>query len=168
MGNCKGFTLLETLIAMSIMLVAFAAILMVESSSLNTSLKTKQLNIVSMLAKRAMIEAEQTFEGKSFEEIRKEETFELSEPYKDYKVLRSIKEIKFPDLSFGGGESSKGDKESGTNDMTERVAKLMAKYLSQAIREVTVTVVWKKGSGEQSYSVSTYWVDLNHEFQIEE
>ncbi|MBI4924477.1 MAG: type II secretion system protein [Bdellovibrio sp.] len=168
MDNCKGFTLLETLIAMSIMLVAFAAILMVESSSLNTSLKTKQLNIVSMLAKRAMIEAEQTFEGKSFEEIKKEETFELSEPYKDYKVLRSIKEIKFPDLSFGGGESSKGDKENGTNDMTERVAKLMAKYLSQAIREVTVTVSWKKGSGEQSYSVSTYWVDLNHEFQIEE
>ncbi len=170
MGNPRGFTLLETLIAMSIMLVAFSAIMMVESSSLNTSIKTQQLNTVAMLAKRAMIEAEQAFEGKKFEELKKEETTEFPEPFKDYKAVRTIKEIKFPDLGFGGDEKgaagSSGTGAANSNDTADQFTKLLSQFLSKAIREVTVTIFWKRGTGEQSYSVSTYWVDLNHEFQL--
>lgn len=44
------------------------------------------------------------------------------------------------------------------------VSNLVSKYLSQAVREVTITISWKRGAGEQHYSISTYWVDLNHDF----
>jgi hypothetical protein len=44
----------------------------------------------------------------------------------------------------------------------------MSSYLSKAIREVTVTITWQRGSGTQNFSVSTYWVNLNHEFSLSE
>jgi hypothetical protein len=44
--------------------------------------------------------------------------------------------------------------------------KYITNYLSKAIREVTVTVFYKKGSGEGTFSVSTYWVDLNRQFTM--
>ena len=50
----------------------------------------------------------------------------------------------------------------------EMLTKLVTNFLSKALREVTVTISWKKGAGEQSYAVTTYWVDLNHEFQLSE
>lgn len=166
-----GFTLLETLIAVAIMLVAFSAILMVESASLNTSFKAKQMNIVAMLAKEAMVKAENEFEGKAFEEVPKEASGHFDPPYQDYRWSRVIKEIRFPSLSMGGnigGGEGGDDGGSSSNNAMETLTKLLTNFLSKALREVSVTVSWKKGSGEQSFSLSTYWVDLNHEFELSE
>ncbi len=165
----SGFTLLETMIALAIMLVAFASILMVESASVNTSAKAKQMNIVGMLAKKAMIEAEQAFEGKTFDEVKKEETTQLQAPFQDYKITRKIKEMKFPNLGVGGGGGSDKDKSGDNSDSsTDQLTKLLTNFLSKSIREVSVTITWKKGTGEQNFSLSTYWVDLNHEFELSE
>jgi len=160
-----GFTLLETLVALSIMLVAFSAILMAESASLNSALKAKQMNVVSMLAKNIMVETEYKIEGKPFSEVKKEEGGVFPPPHENYRWMRTIKEIKFPTLSFG---KAGGEDQSETTNHMERLARLMSKYLSKAIREVSVTVSWKKGSGEQSFSVTTYWVNLNHAFELSE
>ena len=46
------------------------------------------------------------------------------------------------------------------------LTKMMTNYLSKAVREVTVTIFWKKGSGEQSFTIATYWVNLNNEFKL--
>lgn len=171
--NEHGFTLLETMIAMGIMLVAFASILMVESASIESSIKARQMNVVSMLAQNAMIEAELEFQGKPFNEVKEEESGQFDEPYQEYTWTRKIKEIKFPSLNLnaggGGGESEDGG--GGDSDNTrqgETLTKLLTNYLSKAIREVTVTVTWKRGEGQRSYSLSTYWVDLNHEFALSE
>jgi general secretion pathway protein I len=166
----KGFTLLETMIAMTIMMIAFSAILMVESASVNTSTKAKQMNIVSMLAKSAMIDAEYAMEGKTFEEVKKEETQSFPEPYNEYTWTRKVTEIKFPNLAVGGGGTGGGTGGGKTNadSVVETITKLLTNYLSKAIRELSVTITWKKGTGEQSLTVSTYWVDLNHEFQLTE
>ncbi|OFZ79339.1 MAG: hypothetical protein A2583_00915 [Bdellovibrionales bacterium RIFOXYD1_FULL_53_11] len=164
-----GFTLLETVIALAIMTVAFSAILMVESASLSTAEKARRMNTVSMLAKNLMAETELKMEGKKFNELKEEEAGEFKAPFEEYTWKRKIKEIKFPNLGVGGsGKSGEGDDAGGMNAAAEKLAKLMATNLSKAVREVTVSVVWKKGGGEQSFSVSTYWVNLNHEFQLTE
>ncbi len=161
----SGFTLLETLIALSIMVVAFAAILSIESSSLNASARARQMNVVSMLAKNAMIDAEEAIEGKSFEEVRGEETKAFEPPFQDYKWTRTVKEIKFPNLV---PSASKEEGSEGTDSSAETLGKLVTNFLSKALREVTVTVSWQKSGKEQSESITTYWVDLNHEFALQE
>ena len=160
--NEGGFTLLETMIAVSIMLIAFSAILMVESASLNSSSRAKQMNIVAMLSKNALIETEYYIQGRTFEEVDKEKTFPFPEPYTDYTWKRVVKEIKFPSLSLGAS------KQGSVDETTEQMVKLLTNFLSKAVREVSVEVMWKKGTVTQSFAVSTYWVDLNHEFQLTE
>lgn len=175
MGNRldrRGFTLLEVMIAMAIMVVAFASILMVQSNSLESAAKARQMNVVGMLAKGLMVKTELEIEGKTFSEVKKEDAGQFEDPYQDYKWAREIKEVTFPNLNLSGvgpgADSSGGAAGSGTTDMTDKLTKLMTKHLSKAIREVKITVSWKRGKGEQHYNLSTYWVDLNHEFSVTE
>jgi len=174
-----GFTLLEVMIASAIMLIAFSSILMIESSSIDASLKAKRLNTVTMLAKSKLIETEMELEGKSFTEIQKEKAETFKEPFQDYRWKRVIKEVTFPNFAAGAtqsalgsgaasGSSSRSSSASEGGEGADKLGKLVTNYLSKAIREVTVTVTWKSGKGEQSYSVATYWVNLNHEFQLSE
>jgi prepilin-type N-terminal cleavage/methylation domain-containing protein len=169
-NNSQGFTLLETMIAMTIMLLAFASILMVQSSSMNTSAKAKQMNIVGMLAKNALLQTEVEMTGKRFSELQEETSEAFEEPFQDYTWVRTVKEIKFPNLSgllnAGKKEDQPADEQAGAAQMMDQMTKLMTNFISKAIREVTITIKWKRGSGEQKYVVAMYWVDLNSEFQL--
>lgn len=170
----QGFTLLEVLIAMAIMMIAFTAILGVQSASINATRKAKILNIVAMLAKNQMIKTELDLEGKTFDEMKKEDGGQFAEPYQDYAWKEVIKEVTFPNLNFagGGGGDSGGSGGGGGGDnadeMTTKVTRLLTKYLSDSLREVTITITWKVGSGEQHFDLSTYWVNLNGEFKFSE
>ncbi len=162
-----GFTLLETMIAMAIMMVAFSSILMVQSSSINTSAKAKQMNVVAMLSRNLLIETEGLIETKKFEEIRSEEKGQFPDPYQDYTWTREVKEVTLPDLSalFAPPEGGAADPAAG-GQSTELLGKLVTNYLSKAVREVIVTITWKRGDGTQNFAVSMYWVDLNSAFQL--
>lgn len=167
--DSRGFTLLEVMIAMTIMLVAFASILSVQSSSLNTSAKARQMNLVGMLAKSALVQTEVEMQGKAFKELGAEESGQFEEPYQEYTWERTIKEVKFPNLSALLSSQPSGEaaaSEDGNAAMMEQMSKLVTNFLSKALREVTITVKWRKGAGEQKYVVSMYWVDLNSDFQL--
>jgi type II secretion system protein I len=180
LGNQSGFTLLEVIIALAIMVLAFASILAVESNSINATTRAKEMNIVAMLARNQMIELEYKVEGKTFEEVKKTEGGTFPPPYEGYRWQTEVKEIKFPNLNVGGGgkggssssssssnssSSSGGAGEQDANQYAEMITKMVTEYFTKAIREIGVTIYWKRGKSEASYSVSTYWVDLNHEFQ---
>ena len=176
--NNKGFTLIEVMIAMAIMVLAFTSILAVESGSIHASARAKEMNIVAMLAKNQMIETEFKIEGKPFGEVQKEEAGKFEPPYEDYQWKTTVKELVFPGLGslFSGGGAGSGDPKSGSSSsdnsgggqMMETFGKLMTQFLSKAIREVTVTVLWSHGSGDQTFSLTTYWVDLTYEFKLTE
>lgn len=181
-GDNSGFTLLEVLISMAIMLVSFASILMVQSTSIRSSVRTRDMITVTMLIKRAMVDAELEFQGKPFSEVKKEENGEFPEPYKDFSWKREIKEVKFPNLTEGMGQGNaqaKGDSsaekegsDTGAGDpssqMMSQIGKLVTKFLSKSIREVVVTVKWQKGKGEQKVTLSQYWVNFTTEFELDE
>ncbi|MCM2278700.1 MAG: prepilin-type N-terminal cleavage/methylation domain-containing protein [Oligoflexia bacterium] len=161
-GSEGGFTLLEVVIALAIMVLAFASILSVESGSINASARARQMNIVGMLAKSKMVETEYQIEGKSFEEIGKEAGGAFEAPYEDYRWTTAVKELEFPNLASGKQEQGAVAGSEGA----DMISGLLTKFLSQSVREVTVTVFWKRGNAEQSFALSTYWVDLNHEFSL--
>ena len=159
-----GFTLLEVLISLVIITMAFTAILDAESGSLHASAKAKQMNIIAMLAKNAMTEMEYDIEGKTFDEFPKTGAKTFEPPYdQGYRWSYEIKQLKFPNLNIAGGKSGEG-----TSDAISQMTRLITKFLSDALREVDVTVAWGPSNKEQTFSLSTYWVDLNHEFSISE
>ncbi len=180
-----GFTLLEVIIAISIMVLCFSSILAVESNAINATARARTMNTVQMLARNQLIETEYQIQGHLFDEIKKEDTGVFKEPFQDFSWKTEVKEIDFPNLTSlatagaGGGDAGGGGSapagngiapattEQPNSDVMNQVTRNVTKYLSDALREVTVTISWKKGSGEQHYSISTYWVDLNHEFQIQ-
>ncbi|MFN7684316.1 MAG: type II secretion system protein [Oligoflexia bacterium] len=163
-SKTRGFTLLEVLIAMSIMVVAFGSILSIESSAINVTNRAKQTNTVAMLLKNALTQTELEIEGKTFGELQKEKTQTFEAPYSDYSWSWKVKEIEFPNLvPSSGNEESQNE-----NPGAEQLGKLVTQYLSKAVREVEVSVRWKKAEKPQSVSATTYWVNLNHEFSLTE
>lgn len=164
--NKSGFTLIEVMIALAIMTIAFTSIFTVQSQSINSIRQSRETNIITMLLKNYMIATEHEFEGRAFTEVTKEKAGKCQEPYTDYQCSRVIKEIKFPQLSFGQNSNSNPD-QAQNNQMVEKVTKLITKFFTQAIREVTVTVSWGP-KYENQVSLSTYWVNLNQEFSINE
>jgi general secretion pathway protein I len=168
-----GFTLLEVVIALAIMAVSFGSILAVQGNAVNAATRAKQMNTVAMLAKNKMVDTEFKIQGKAFDEVRKNEGGTFEPPYEDFSWRSSIKEIKFPPINFGGPKGNTSDAESNKgggqgNQVGEMLTKLVTKHLSKSIREVTVTIAWKQGTKEQTYDLSTFWVDLNHEFTTSE
>ena len=162
-GSRAGFTLLEVLIAIMIMAMAMGSIIGIQGGAIVATTRSKTMNIVAMLARNQMIEAELKIRGKTFEETKKEDAGVFEEPYQDYRWKMEIKEIKFPQMANMTNKESKG-----VNQMQEMITKLTSSFLSKAIREMSVTVLWKNNNKEQNYTVTTYWVNLNHEFSLTE
>jgi general secretion pathway protein I len=169
----SGFTLLEVLIAMAIMIMALSSILAIESGSINASARAKRMNIVAMLAKNQMIQTEYAIQGKAFDELEKEQTGNFEAPYEEYSWKREIKEITFPSINpaaaAAGAETGATSADDQSNSQTvETMAKLITNFLSKSIREVDVSVIWKRSGKEQTFTVGMYWVDLNHAFELSE
>ena len=164
--RASGFTLLEIMIALAIMTVAFASILSIQSSSISATSRAKVVGTAAMLARNQMIETEFKFQKKKFEEMRTEETGTFKPPFQDYQWKTVVKEVQFPNLAALEGGDSSSNKKAETTEGSEQMAKMVTQFMSKALREVTVTVTLKQGSREQSYSLTTYWVDLNHELQL--
>jgi prepilin-type N-terminal cleavage/methylation domain-containing protein len=167
----SGFTLLEVMIAIGILAIGIGAILVAENNSLDVTIRAKRMNTVATLARNVMVEAEREIQGKPFTEVRTESFGKFDAPFTEYSWERKIKEISFPKI-MNQNQGGSGSGDSGTkpeiDPNAERVVKIATSYLSKATREVTVTILWKDKGENQKYSVSQYWVDLNHEFKMSE
>ncbi len=165
--NRSGFTLLEVMIAIGILAIGIGAILVAENNSLDTTFRAKRMTTVATLARNSLIEAEREIQGKTFDETRKELSGKFDPPYAEYSWERKIKEITFPNVltpdAQGGGKSGQPEDQNEA-----RVVRLATQFLSKATREINITIKWKDKGQDQEYSVSQYWVDLNHEFNLSE
>ena len=123
-----------------------------------------------MLARGKMIDLEYKVEGKTFEEVKADDAGAFEAPYESFHWKTAVKEIKFPNMNFGGGSktSGNGGGDDNGNQYAELIFKLLTKYFTKAIREISVTVLWKRSGNEVSYTVSTYWINLNQEFETSE
>ena len=160
-----GFTLLEVLIALAIMSVAFGAIIMLESRNMEAMERAERMNVVTMLAQNKMIEIESEFEGKKFDEISAEESGQFDSPYDEFRWTKTVEEVEFPNL-LQTQDSDEGPDGGRVSSFQRSMGQLITKFLTDSIREVTLTIYWPKGTGEQSTDISTYWVDLENDFSL--
>lgn len=158
-SSLSGFTLLEIMIALTIMTIAFAAILSSESGSIHSSVRSRELNIAAWLARNLMVESEHLMEDKPFNELSKEESKNFPEPFQRFKWKREVRELKFPDFSLP-------EKEGGMPEPIRIFIKTITKFLNDSVRELIITVSWPRGKGEQQITVSTYLVDMDAKFNF--
>jgi len=159
-SNSTGFTLLETLIAMVILAAAMILLTNSWAGSFMRVRKTQTAFETSVLLERKMAEIDIEFRGKSLDEIpaEKEGTFEGAD---DFAWKMTSKKLEIPDIS-----STMTAKDGGADQMLLTVIKQMTEALSKTIKEVTVTVIYKKGKKPLEYSVTTYFVDYNKEIPL--
>ncbi len=154
------------MIAMVIMVVAFTAIYTSQSGSILQTAKTKDYNLAGFLLQNLMVESEHLLEGKPFGELKKTESGDYKEPFAKFKWKREIIEIQFPNITGDGSSENNQQSEDEKKDSTKLLTQAVTKYLTDSIRELKVTVSWKKGDGMQNISISTYLVDLNQKFNF--
>ena len=184
----KGFTLIEVMFAIAIIGVGIGSVIIAENNSLNTTFRAKRMSTVAMLAKNALIEAERELNSKTFDEVKDEYSGKFDAPFAEYSWERKIKKITFPNLmeslASGGGGSAPAGGTAGaaggasasgspsfagvtsSDDNITNVIKIATNYLSKSTREISITIKWKDKGEDQKFSVSQYWVDLKHEFNL--
>lgn len=151
----SGFSLLEVMIALTIMAMGLTGILTFFGSSQGAIRQADALTVATMLARQKMAEVvldleKRTAEGK-FPEDSEDEEGQFEGRYENYAWKYVVKKVAMP-MPSGGGEEG-----GAANPMQMFMQQLK---LDEAIREVTLTVSWTVRDRERSFSVTTHLVKL--------
>jgi general secretion pathway protein I len=155
--NQKGFTLLETLLAMVILSGGLILLSQAWSSSFAKVRKTQMAYEVGALLERKMAEIDMEYRGKPLDSIPDEKSEDFGSNYPNYKWKIKSKMMEFPDLTPLMASS----KEGGADPNLAMMVKMLTAHLSKSVKEVTVSVLVKNGKKDLVFSVTTYFVDYD-------
>lgn len=159
--NTKGFTLLETLLAVVILSMGILLLTQSWSGSFLRIRKTQLNQDVAALLERKMNEIDLEFRGKPLDTIPEEKEDDFGSEYPQYKWKMVAREFQMPNLS-----SILMQQEGGANDMMMMMIQQLTEHLSKTIKEVKVSVIYTGGKKPLEYSVVTYFVDYNKPLSI--
>ncbi len=152
----KGFSLLEVLISIVIIMGGLLLINMMTSGNTMRIRKTALNNNVATLLERKMTELEAKYRDLPLEQIPQEESGDFGSDYKQYRWTMKSQEFEMPDMSG----VLIGRKE-GVDDMLLTVIKQTQEYISQSVKEVQLSVFVKTPIREIEYTISTYFVNYD-------
>ena len=178
----RGFTLLEVMVALAILAASLLALSDVVAGALRNEVRARNLEVATLLARGKMAEIEDHYEWKGFKATDESEegTFEeeghpefawkvkLVEPEGtlDGKALGgillgggSIQELLQPKADADGRQTV-NPMAAGLASMVEVQLNAFAASVKQGVRELRLTVSWKEGAREESFSVVTHLVVL--------
>jgi general secretion pathway protein I len=159
----RGFTLLETLIAM--MILSMAIVMLASSWGGNFArMRRTQVNteIVSLL-QRKMTEIDLKYKDKPNTIPEDGEEDDFGSDYPQYRWKMEAKDLEVPNFS-----DYLTSREGGANQMLLTVMSQLRDHLQKTVKEVRVTVIYtpKEGKNSQEYSVTTYYVDYDKEIPV--
>lgn len=157
----KGFTLLETLLAMVILSTGILLLTNSWSGSFARIRKTQLTNEISALLERKMVEIDAEYAGKSLESIPEEQAEDFGEEYAQYSWKMQSKELEVPDLS-----ASMTAREGGANEMAIMIIRQLSEHLSKSVKEVKVSIIYKGGAKPIEYSATTYFVNYDRQLSL--
>jgi len=161
MRNIKGFTLLETMIAMVILSSGIILLANSWGGSFMRVKKTQLTTEISALLERKMVEIETEYAGKSLESIPEEKEDDFGDEYSNYSWKMTSKELEVPNLA----ESLAANQE-GTDQMLITIIKTLSEHLAKTIKEVKVSIIYKGGKKPMEFSATQYFVDYDKTLSV--
>jgi len=159
--NKRGFTLLETLLAVVILSAGILLLTQSWSGSFLRLRKTQLNQEVAALLERKMAEIELEYRGKPLDSIKEEDGDDFGSEYPDYRWKMTSREFQSPNLG-----SIMAGKDGGANQMLLTMIQQLTEHLSKTIKEVKVSVIYTKAKKPLEYSIVTYFVDYNKPLSI--
>jgi general secretion pathway protein I len=157
----KGFTLLETLLAVVILSMGILLLTQSWSGSFLRIRKTQLNQDIAALLERKMAEIDLEFRGKPLETIPEEKEDDFGSENPKYRWKMTSKELQVPNLS-----SILMNQEGGANEMLMMVIQQLTDHLSKTIKEVKVSVIYTGGKKPLEYFAVTYFADYNKPLSI--
>ena len=159
MKNKKGFTLIEVVIAMLIMVGAIVILYTSSAGNQARIRKSRVYNNVGVLLERKIAEIEAKNIGKSLLEISDEEG-DFGSDYPDYRWTFTVQPFEMPDMSQALTRNA-----SASQEMLLVLSQLR-EVMNKNIVEGTVTVFVNSGKKEVPFSVTTYFVDWTKDVSL--
>jgi len=151
-----GFTLLEVMVAVAILAVSLMALLSFQSKAVMTSGRAESLSVATMLAQHQMGQLLINLESDSKKTKLpddKAESGDFSElGFPTYRWEMTLRRVDIPPPPIP---------EEASGQLVSKIADSIAKQISEATREVRLTIYWKElGDHEASMNVTTHLVEL--------
>lgn len=166
-SNKKGFSLLEVLIALTVMMGAVMVVAMAWSGSQLRIKKMRLNNQAAFLLDYKMSETLLRYKDElTLLPEADEGTFEeLGTGYKDFNWSLTSKKFEMPDLTpiLLKGQGKAGE---GADGMLLMMMGQLTDFFSEAAKEVTVTVVYNFGKKQVKYSASVFMIDFNKQLPL--
>lgn len=165
----SGFTLIEIMIAISILAMSITALYSAQGNSLRASGRAEKIQAASLLARQIMtqklIEINKDMEKGSFPDESKNENGAFEVPFDDYRWEFTVRKVEIP-LAGGPQEQaatkpgevpSSGDAANqAPADAQANLAQMVTKKISESIREINAKVIWEELGEEQFIVVTTH------------
>ncbi len=155
-----GFTLLEVLIAMIILAAGVMLLAQSWSSSYNRIKKTQKNVEIAALLERKLAEIDMKYRGKATDTIPETDGDEF-EGFPEYSWKMESKKFDMPDLT-----AILIGKDGGADQMMTTLMKQFSEHLSNSIKEVKVTVIYKTNAKEFAYSATLVFVDFDKQLPL--
>lgn len=149
-----GFTLLEVVIAVVIMALMMSGLFALTGTATQMSRRAEAITTATMLARKKMAEVmldmdKRGVEGK-FPQDDERENGDFEKPFDRYKWQVEVRKVELPLPPVQ-------DEKAG---LMQVFMQTIAKQISEAVREVKLTVSWSIRDKEQSIVVTTHVVNI--------
>ncbi len=152
----RGFTLIETIIAMLILAAGLVLLTNALGGSFMRMRKIQLINEVGVLLERKVTELKLEYKDKPIAEIPEEREEDFGSEYPQYSWQMTSRELELPDIS-----AALTARAGGADEMLLTIIKQMTEMITKSVKEVTVTVIYKSQPRDLKFSVTTYFVDYN-------
>ncbi|MCM2280630.1 MAG: prepilin-type N-terminal cleavage/methylation domain-containing protein [Bdellovibrionaceae bacterium] len=163
MRRQSGFTLIEVLVAMMIILGAVVMVANAWSGNVARLEKARINNTTALLLQRKMTEIEIQYKEKSIDEIPEEESGDFGNAFPAYKWTMESKEFEMPDLS-----DMLISRDGGAQSELLTIVRTMTDVFNKNIKEVTVSVLYTSRRTKKTIknSITTYFIDYSKDISL--
>ncbi|MGE0762066.1 MAG: type II secretion system protein [Bdellovibrionales bacterium] len=157
----RGFTLLEVLVAVAILVGGIIVVASAWSGNFLRIRKATLYNNVALLLERKTNELVAEYRDRPLSEVLDKDG-DFGSDLAAYRWTFTTREFVMPDLTSLLVGKDEGNKE----EMFLSFIKQTQEFISKSIKEGTVTIYVKSGKKEVPFSVTTYFVDYTQELSL--